>query len=68
MEKNSFKTTVNTIDVTSVDESLGKILAAGGKIVMPKGPIPGIGYVATLRIQRGMSSEFSSQICPPSNL
>ena len=46
MEKNSFKTTVNTIDVTSVDESLGKILAAGGKIVMPKGPIPGIGYVA----------------------
>jgi len=46
MEKNSFKTTVNTIDVTSVDESLRKILAAGGKIVMPKGPIPGIGYVA----------------------
>src|SRR4030067_2909422 len=46
MEKNTFKTTVNTVDVPSVDEFLKKIKEAGGKVVMPKGAVPGQGYVA----------------------
>ena len=38
--------TVNTIQVESVDECLTKITAAGGQIVVPKMPIPGVGYLA----------------------
>jgi predicted enzyme related to lactoylglutathione lyase len=38
--------TTNTIDVPSVDEFAEKILAAGGKIIAPKMPIPGVGYLA----------------------
>ncbi len=39
-------TTRNTVDVPSVDEFAKKITEAGGKVVMPKMPIPGHGYVA----------------------
>ncbi len=37
---------VNTIGVKSIDDTLENIVKAGGKIVQPKGPIPGIGYFA----------------------
>jgi predicted enzyme related to lactoylglutathione lyase len=37
---------VNTIGVTSIDDTLEQIVKAGGKIVQPKGPIPGVGYFA----------------------
>ena len=46
MEKTNFKATVNTVGVSSVDEFLKKIMEAGGKVVMPKGAVPGQGYVA----------------------
>jgi uncharacterized protein len=36
----------NIIDVESVDESLAKIQAAGGTIVVPKMPVPGVGWLA----------------------
>lgn len=39
-------TTENTIGVESVDEALKKIEAAGGKIISPKGAVPGVGWVA----------------------
>ena len=39
-------TTRNIIDVPSVDEFIRKIVNAGGKVVMPKQAIPGIGYSA----------------------
>ncbi len=39
-------TTVNTIDVPSVDEFAAKITAGGGKVVRPKTAIPGVGYFA----------------------
>jgi predicted enzyme related to lactoylglutathione lyase len=45
-EKNNFKTVVNIISVPSIDEFLKRIVEAGGKIVMPKGEVPGGGYVA----------------------
>jgi predicted enzyme related to lactoylglutathione lyase len=38
--------TINTIDVPSVDEYTQKITEHGGKVVMPKGAVQGIGYVA----------------------
>jgi len=36
----------NTIEVNSVDEYAAKIESLGGKIVLPKMPIPGVGYLA----------------------
>ena len=35
---------VNTIDVPSLDEFIEKVSANGGKVLMPKTPIPGVGY------------------------
>jgi hypothetical protein len=37
--------TVNTIDVPSVDRFAKKIAAAGGRILAPKIAVPGVGYV-----------------------
>ncbi len=39
-------TTINTVDVSSVDEYLEKIAAAGGKQITPKQAVPGVGYFA----------------------
>ncbi len=36
---------VNTVDVPAVDDFAAKITAAGGKVVVPKMTIPGIGYL-----------------------
>jgi hypothetical protein len=38
--------TVNTIEVPSLDEITEKITAAGGKVVVPKNAVPGVGYMA----------------------
>jgi predicted enzyme related to lactoylglutathione lyase len=38
--------TRNIIDVADVDEYVGKIEAAGGKVVRPKTPLPGVGWYA----------------------
>lgn len=37
---------VNSIDVTDIDEALRKIEAAGGAIVVPKGAVPTVGWLA----------------------
>ena len=37
---------VNTIDVPSCDDYLGKVAAAGGRSVVPKMAIPGVGWLA----------------------
>ena len=37
---------VNYIDVSSIDEYTAKVEKLGGKIVMPKTAVPGIGYAA----------------------
>jgi hypothetical protein len=41
-----FAGTVNTIEVPSLDEIVKKITTAGGKVVVPKSAIPGVGYMA----------------------
>ena len=38
--------TVNTIQVANVDEAVQKAVAHGGKNVVPKMPIPGVGWLA----------------------
>ncbi len=36
-----------TVPVPSLDDSLAKVVAAGGRVVEPRMPIPGIGWYAT---------------------
>lgn len=36
---------VCTADVTNIDESVQKTVAAGGTVVVPKMPIPGVGWL-----------------------
>jgi hypothetical protein len=38
--------TVNTLDVESVDAAVANVEKHGGKTVMPKTAIPGVGYMA----------------------
>jgi predicted enzyme related to lactoylglutathione lyase len=46
MEKTNFKTTVNTVEVPSVDAFVKKVTDAGGKVFAPRMAIMGQGYVA----------------------
>ena len=46
MRRTDHGTTYNTIDVPSVDEFTKAIEKAGGKVVMPKTAVPGVGYMA----------------------
>ncbi|HXO43578.1 MAG TPA: VOC family protein [Thermoanaerobaculia bacterium] len=39
-------TTVNTIGVDSIETAVGQITAAGGRLVVPKFGVPGVGWVA----------------------
>jgi len=39
-------TTVNTVGVASLDATLRKVEAGGGKTVAPRMPIPGVGWLA----------------------
>src|SRR5713226_8820144 len=44
MRNTSVKTTTNTIGVESVDDAVAAVTKAGGKLIMPKTPIPTVGY------------------------
>lgn len=45
--------TVNTIDVPSVDECSKRITEHGGTIVTPKHAVPGVGYLAYIKDPAG---------------
>jgi predicted enzyme related to lactoylglutathione lyase len=45
--------TVNTIDVPSVDEFAKKVEQNGGKVVVPKHAIPGVGWIAYFKDSEG---------------
>ncbi|MHA2025563.1 MAG: VOC family protein [Candidatus Thorarchaeota archaeon] len=53
MRQSAEDTTVNTIDVESVDETVKKIEKNGGEIVRPKSPVPGVGYMAYFKDSEG---------------
>ena len=44
---------VNTVDVADLDESIEKVTSAGGQIVVPKMPIPGVGWLAYFKDTEG---------------
>lgn len=46
MKRGNVTTTTNTLGVDSVDASIASVTKAGGKLIMPKTPIPGVGYFA----------------------
>jgi uncharacterized protein len=46
---------MNTIGVSSVDEFSKMVVEKGGKVLMPKSPIPGIGWFATCQDTEGNS-------------
>ena len=45
----------NSIDVPSIDEFSNKISMEGGKVLSPKIPIPGVGYLAICEDTEGIS-------------
>lgn len=47
------ESTVNTIDIPSVDEYIDKIEKAGGKVLSPKTVVPGVGYMAYCKDPQG---------------
>lgn len=46
--------TMNTIGVASVDEAVEKVIRGGGKVVLPKMTIPGVGYQAYCQDTEGV--------------
>lgn len=53
LRNTNVKTTTNTIGVESVDKAIDAVTKAGGKLVMPKTPIPTVGYFAYLTDTEG---------------
>ena len=53
MSNPNVKTTTNTIGVESVDTAIETVKSAGGKLVMPKTPITGVGYFGYLEDTEG---------------
>jgi uncharacterized protein len=48
-----FTATYNTIDVPNLDEYMAKATASGGTIVVPKMPVPGVGWLAYCKDTEG---------------
>ena len=46
LKRGNVATTTNTVSVDSVEASVAAVTKAGGKLIMPKSPIPGVGYFA----------------------
>jgi predicted enzyme related to lactoylglutathione lyase len=47
--------TINTVQVDDIDAALSKALAHGAELMIPKGPIPGMGWVAYVRDNCGIA-------------
>jgi predicted enzyme related to lactoylglutathione lyase len=45
--------TVNTVGVVSVDDAVAAIERAGGTLIRPKAPIPGVGWLAYAKDTEG---------------
>jgi uncharacterized protein len=45
--------TINTIDVSSIDEMIKKIVNLGGKVIQPRTEIPGVGFHAYAKDTEG---------------
>jgi uncharacterized protein len=49
----NMKGMINTVDVDDLDQALARVKANGGKEIMPKSPIPGVGWLAYVRDPEG---------------
>ncbi len=47
------RATICSMSTTSVDESARKVVDAGGSVIMPKGPVPGVGYLIMCKDTEG---------------
>jgi predicted enzyme related to lactoylglutathione lyase len=47
------ETTVNTVDVPSVDKCVAKVKENGGAVIVPKMPVPGVGWLAYCKDTEG---------------
>jgi predicted enzyme related to lactoylglutathione lyase len=45
--------TVNTVDVSSIDECVTKVKENGGTVIVPKMPVPGVGWLAYCKDTEG---------------
>ena len=52
-EAKDFNATYNTIDVPNLDQFLAKATGAGATIVVPKMPIPGVGWLVYCKDTEG---------------
>lgn len=50
--------TVNTIQVDSVDDYINRVESSGGSIVVPKMPIPGVGWLVYFKDPGGLIMGF----------
>jgi predicted enzyme related to lactoylglutathione lyase len=50
---NNVTATTNTISVASYEDAVKKIVVAGGKVLMPKMAVPGIGYMTYCKDTEG---------------
>jgi predicted enzyme related to lactoylglutathione lyase len=48
-----FPATTNTIGVASFEDAVKKIVEAGGKVLMPKMAVPGVGYMTYCKDTEG---------------
>ncbi len=67
-ENTHFKTTVNIVSVPSIDEALKRVIEAGGKVIMPKGAVPGGGYIAYALDTEGNAFGIFENSNPPNSL
>jgi predicted enzyme related to lactoylglutathione lyase len=51
--RSSFPVICNTLDVSSVDEYVQKVVDSGGEVAMPKMAVPGIGWLAYAKDPEG---------------
>ena len=54
-DMNLAPTTVNTIQVPSVEEATARVAQHGGTVVVPRFPLPGIGYLAYCKDTEGIT-------------
>jgi uncharacterized protein len=52
-QRDEMTTTMLTMSVDSIEDAEAKILAAGGEVVTPKAPVPGMGYFAQYKDTEG---------------
>jgi predicted enzyme related to lactoylglutathione lyase len=45
--------TVTTVDVPSIDECMAKVKENGGTVIVPKMPVPGVGWLAYCKDTEG---------------